>query len=512
MQEIIKETDKPKKNRTIRRKEIMTISRNHLDSIVIEEEIVKRIADIAAELGYKIYAVGGYVRDRYLDRERTDFDFTVIGDAIAFADELAKKLHSKAITYPRFRTAMVPFGKVKLEFVGTRKEVYLPNTRNPLIKEGTLEDDIQRRDFTINTLAVSLNKIDYGKIIDMYNGKKDLQLKIIKTPLDPIKTFSDDPLRMMRAARFAAQLDFKVDKSSIKAMKSMYERISIISQERITDELLKILTTTKPSIGLHILYDTNLLKVIFPELDKLAGVDVVNENGNNYGHKDILQHSFQVLDNVAEVSNDLWLRFAALIHDIAKPLVKKFIKGTGWSFHGHEEIGARFVEKIFRRLKLPLEHIAQVELLVRLHQRPMALVDEEVTDSAVRRLAFQAGEYLEELFTLCKADITTNNPNLSAKYLQNYENVKNKVIEVQEKDKLREFQSPVRGEEIMEICKIPPSYSVGYIKSKIEQAILDGIIHNEYEQAKAYFIKNKNSWLKESSNRNQTLDILEKEL
>ncbi len=512
MQEIIKETDKPKKIRTIRRKEIMTISSNHLDTLVIEEEIVRRIGDIAGELGYKIYAVGGYVRDHYLNRERTDFDFTVIGDAITFAEELAKKLHSKAITYPRFRTAMVPYGKIKLEFVGTRKEVYLPNTRNPLIKEGTLEDDIQRRDFTINTLAVSLNRIDYGKIIDMYNGKKDLQLKVIKTPLDAIKTFSDDPLRMMRAARFAAQLDFKVDKSSIKAMKSMYERISIISQERITDEFMKILATPKPSVGLHILFDTNVLKIIFPELDKLAGVEVVNENGINYGHKDILQHSFHVLDNVAEVSDNLWLRFAALIHDIAKPLVKKFIKGTGWSFHGHEEIGARFVEKIFRRLKLPLEHIAQVELLVRLHQRPMALVDEEVTDSAVRRLAFQAGEYLEDLFTLCQADITTNNPNLSEKYFQNYENVKQKVIEVQEKDKLREFQSPVRGEEIMEICKIPPSYSVGYIKSKIEQAILDGIINNEYEQAKAYFIKNKNTWLKESSNRNQTLDILEKEL
>ncbi|NLO20304.1 MAG: HD domain-containing protein [Ignavibacteria bacterium] len=511
MQEIIKDSAKPKKPRTARRKEIITISSNHLDSVVIEEEIVRKVADIAAELGYKIYAVGGYVRDHYLGRERSDFDFTIIGDAITFAEELAKKLHSKAITYPRFRTAMVPFGKLKLEFVGTRKEIYLPNTRNPLIKEGTLEDDIQRRDFTINTLAVSLNKNDFGKIIDLYNGKKDLQLKIIKTPLDPIKTFSDDPLRMLRAARFAAQLDFKVDKSSIKAIKTMYERISIISQERISDELLKILASPKPSLGLNILFETNLLKIIFPELDKLSGVEVISEAGNNYGHKDILQHSLQVLDNVAENSTDLWLRFAALIHDIAKPLVKKYVKGTGWTFHGHEELGARFVEKIFRRLKLPLEHIAQVELLVRLHQRPMALVDEEVTDSAVRRLAFQAGEHLEDLFTLCKADITTNNPNLSAKYLQNYENVKQKVIEVQEKDKLREFQSPVRGEEIMEICKIPPSYSVGYIKSKIEQAILDGIIPNEYEKAKAYFLKHKSTWLKESSNRNRTLEILEKE-
>ncbi len=467
------------------------------ETIPVNEKILHDVGKIADKENIRLYAIGGYVRDYYLDRPRTDFDFTVCGDALEFAKLVGKRFRSKPVIFERFRTAMVPVGDVQLEFVGTRKEEYVENSRKPIVSEGTLEDDIRRRDFTVNTLAVSLNADTFGEITDIFNGIEDIRAGILRTPLDPETTFSDDPLRMLRAARFAAQLNFAIDPECLPAMKQMAERIKIISQERITDEIFKILKSPKPSIGFEILFETGLLKIVMPEIDNLAGVDIVNRDERVFAHKDVFRHSLTVLDNVAKVSDDVWLRFAALMHDVAKPRVKHFSEVAGWTFHGHEELGARWMKKIFRVMKLPLDKLGYVETLIRLHQRPMALVDDEVTDSAVRRLAFIAGDALEDLFVLCKADITTKNPNLSVKYLNNYERVARKVVEVQEKDKLREFQSPVRGEEIMETCGLRPSIAVGYIKSKIEDAILDGFIPNEYEAAREFFLAGKDAWLAE---------------
>lgn len=468
-----------------------------IDNLEITENTIKKIGRFADNHGFRIYVVGGYVRDHFLDRTRTDFDFTVEGDAVEFAELLGKELKSKPVIYQRFRTALVPYKQYKLEFVGTRKEEYHPESRKPIVSEGSLEDDLRRRDFTINAMAVSINQDSFGKVTDLFGGQKDLEIKLLRTPLEPTKTFSDDPLRMMRAARFASQLGFTMENETTSAISNMYERIKIISQERISDEFLKILASPKPSVGLKILYETKLLKLIFPELYILKGVETVQDEDKIYGHKDVFLHSLHVLDNIASVSDNLWLRFAALVHDMAKADSKQFVKGTGWTFHGHEEIGARKMARIFRRMKLPLIYLDYVETLVRLHQRPMSLVDDGVSDSAVRRLAFQAGDALEDLFVLCKADITTKNPNLSARYLENYEIVAMKVMDVQEKDKLREFQSPVRGEEIMELCNLPPSRAVGYIKAAIENAILDGLIANDYEEAKKYFLNNKLNWLEE---------------
>jgi len=464
--------------------------------IKITEPIVKQIGRIADQLGAELYIVGGYVRDSFLKRERIDFDFTVVGDSIEFAESVAKKFKSKAVIYQKFRTALVPLGEHKIEFVGTRKEEYKPNSRKPIVTEGTLDDDLRRRDFTINAMAASVNEKSYGSLIDLFNGISDLNDKILRTPLDAEITFSDDPLRMMRAARFASQLGFNIHPDTLKGISTTAERIKIISQERITDEFMKIISSDNPGTGLKILNDTGILKIIFPELHRLNGIEFIKEEDKVYGHKDVFLHSLQVLGNICEVTKNPWLRFAALTHDIAKSVTKKYIPGTGWTFHGHEELGARRMTQIFRRMKLPMEHLPYVEKLVRLHQRPMVLVDDGVTDSAVRRLAFQAGEVLEDLFVLCKADITTKNPLLSAKYLKNYVQVAKKVLDVQEKDKLREFQSPVRGEEIMVLCKLLPSPAVGFIKSAIEEAILDGLIPNEYEAAKEYFLNHKDEWLK----------------
>jgi len=467
-----------------------------MTKIKIKEAIVKRISEYAREFGADVYVVGGYVRDVILNRKRKDIDFTVVGDAVAFSKFVGEKLKREPIIFERFRTAMLPYRGYQLEFVGTRKEEYLPNSRKPIVSEGTLEDDLKRRDFTVNAMAASLNKSNFGELVDLFNGIEDLNNKILRTPLDPIVTYSDDPLRMIRAARFAAQLEFELHDSSRNAIKQMSERIKIISQERITDEFFKILSSSKPSIGFIILKETGLLKYIFPELEQLSGVEIVEEGGKLYKHKDVFLHSLKVLDNVAAVSNKLWLRFAALVHDIGKFKTKR-ITQFGWTFHGHEEIGAKMMPNIFRRMKFPLEHLNYVQKLIRMHQRPMQLVDEIVTDSAIRRLAFQAGDALEDLFVLCKADITTKNPYLEAHYLNNYDVVARKVIEVQEKDKLREFQSPVRGEEIMQICNLPPSKPVGIIKNKIEEAILDGIIPNDYKIAMEYFLANKDKWLSE---------------
>lgn len=461
-------------------------------------EIIHDLAQLADRNGYSIYVVGGYVRDRILGIDSKDIDFTVVGDAIAFAHLVAESKHSKAIIYERFRTALVPVGEYLLEFVGTRKEEYEERSRKPIVTEGTFEDDINRRDFTVNCLALSLQADSFGLIIDLHDGQSDLDKKLLRTPLNPIITFSDDPLRMMRAARFASKLECEVDPEAINAMKTMADRISIISQERISDEFINLLKTKKPSIGLNILHETGLLTYVFPELDSLSGIELIQVGDHGYAHKDVFLHTLQVLDNLCEMSDNVWLRFATLMHDIAKPKTKRFIEGIGWSFHGHEELGARWQSGIFRRMKLPLEHINYVETLVRLHQRPMVLVDDGVTDSAIRRLAVHAGDALDDLFLLCKADITTKNSKKAERYLKNYEKVYQKILDVRERDQLRAFQSPVRGEEIMELCALQPSPAIGYIKHMIEEAILEGIIPNDHEEAKNLLLQKKDQWLEEA--------------
>jgi poly(A) polymerase len=471
---------------------------NIVDKIELDIDIFRKVGKIADELGVKVFAVGGFVRDYYLDVPDHDYDFTVIGDSLEFAKAVAFRFKSKAILFERFRTAMVPVGDLNLEFVGTRKEKYKEHSRKPEVTQGSFMDDLKRRDFTVNAMAMCINEGHYGEIIDQFNGLDDLKKGILITPLDPHTTYIDDPLRMMRAARFAAQLGFEIEQKSFDAISETRDRIEIISQERISDEFLKLMRAPKPSVGLKILYQTGLMKLIFPDLHKLGGVDEVVENGRTYAHKDVFYHTLQVVDNLAEKTDDVWLRFSALMHDIAKSITKKFIPGTGWSFHGHEELGARRMKKIFRDMKFPMDHLDYVEKLVRLHQRPMVLVDEGVSDSAVRRLAFQAGDALEDLFALCKSDITTKNAANQARYLKNYDVVAEKVMDVQEKDKLREFQSPVRGEEIMELSEIKPCQAVGYIKTQIEEAILDGLLPNEYEEAKEFFLVNKVKWLKEA--------------
>ncbi|MFM7543735.1 MAG: CCA tRNA nucleotidyltransferase [Ignavibacteria bacterium] len=461
-------------------------------------DIIHDLAQLADRNGYSIYVVGGYVRDRILGIDSKDIDFTVVGDAIAFAHLVAESKHSKAVIYERFRTALVPVGEYLLEFVGTRKEEYKEQSRKPIVTEGTFEDDINRRDFTVNCLALSLQADSFGSIIDLHDGQSDLEKKLLRTPLDPVITFSDDPLRMMRAARFASKLECEVDPEAINAMKTMADRISIISQERISDEFINLLKTKKPSIGLNILHETGLLRYVFPELDSLSGIELIQVGDHGYAHKDVFLHTLQVLDNLCEMSDNVWLRFATLMHDIAKPKTKRFIEGIGWSFHGHEELGARWQSGIFRRMRLPLEHSNYVETLVRLHQRPMVLVDDGVTDSAIRRLAVHAGDALDDLFLLCKADITTKNSKKAERYLRNYEKVYQKILDVRERDQLRAFQSPVRGEEIMELCALQPSPAIGYIKHMIEEAILDGIIPNHHEEAKNLLLQKKDQWLEEA--------------
>ncbi|MCX7908426.1 MAG: CCA tRNA nucleotidyltransferase [Ignavibacteria bacterium] len=493
MEEIEKNSSPTKKRKRIKKFETIYQVLPEIKVEISDKNILK-IKKLADKHNFEIYLVGGYVRDLLLQREKKDADFTVVGDAIEFAKIVAEHFHSKVVAYPRFFTAMVPVGDYEYEFVGTRKEVYLPKSRKPVVSVGTLEDDLRRRDFTINSMAVSLKEENFGKLIDLFDGYKDLQNKILRTPLDPRATFDDDPLRMMRAIRFAAQLGFEIEDATFAAIKEMKNRIEIVSQERITDELLKIIDSPFPSKGFHLLFESGLLEIVFPELYELSGIETIEDNNIKYSHKDVFLHSLKVLDKVAQNSENTWLRFASLIHDIGKAKTKRFIPGVGWSYHGHEEVGARMVGNIFRRLKLPLEKVEYVEKLVRLHQRPMALVDDGVTDSAIRRLAAYAGDALEDLFLLCRCDITTNNPNLSKKYLNNYQKVWKKVIEVQEKDKLRQFQSPVRGEEIMEIFNLKPSPEVGVIKTAIEEAILDGIIPNEYEAAKNFVLENKEKW------------------
>jgi poly(A) polymerase len=454
--------------------------------------IIKAICKIAERDNIKAYVVGGFVRDLILGRERNDLDVLVIGSGVDFAKSVADKIGINNVNYFRnFGTAHFDYNNMNIEFVGARKESYDRNTRKPIVEDGTFEDDITRRDFTINTLAISLNKNDFGKLIDSYNGFADIEKKLIKTPLDPFKTFDDDPLRIMRAFRFASQLHFNVDESIKIAAKEMRSRLSIVSQERITDEFLKILESPMPSIGLKLLFDSGVLEIVFPEIAIMAGID----QRKDYHHKDVFLHTLQVVDNICKETENVWLRFAALVHDIAKPPTKKFVEGIGWTFHGHEDLGARMMKKIFHRMKLPFHQLEYIQKLVRLHLRPIALAKEEVTDSAIRRFVVDAGEDLEELIILCRADITSKNPIKVEKYLGNYERVMQKVRDVKERDQLREFQSPVRGEEIMQICNLKPSRKVGDIKTAIEEAILDGKIANNYEEAYKYLLEIKDQYL-----------------
>ncbi len=454
----------------------------------IKHPIFKSIAKAAQSIGVESYVVGGYVRDSILNRECKDIDIVCIGSGIELANELAKQLNSKKKVkiFKNFGTAMFQHDGWEIEFVGARKESYRKESRKPLVEDGTLEEDQDRRDFTINAMAISLNEVNYGELLDPFNGMKDLENKIIRTPLDPEITFSDDPLRMMRAIRFASQLGFTIADEALKAIEKEKERIKIVSQERITEELNKIILSPVPSIGFKILFNTGLLDIIFKEMSKLQGVDQLN----GLSHKDNFYHTLEVLDRLSKNTDNLWLRWSAILHDIAKPPTKRFDPKQGWTFHGHEDLGARMTPEIFKKLKLPLDHkMKYVQKLVRLHLRPIALVKETVTDSAMRRLIFEAGEDIEDLMLLCSADITTKNKKKQKRYLENFELVKKKLVEVEEKDRLRNFQPPISGEEIMEYFDLAPSKEVGLLKSKIKEAILDGEIKNDKSEALEFLVK-----------------------
>lgn len=452
-----------------------------------ERKIFELIQITAEELGYPSYVVGGYVRDRLLARESKDMDIVCVGNGIELAEKLASRLRPipRIVVYRRFGTAMIKHHDMEIEFVGARKESYNFNSRKPVVEDGSLEEDQNRRDFTINALAVSLNKEDYGQILDPFNGLHHLELKMIKTPLEPGRTFSDDPLRMMRAIRFATQLDFKIEEETLAAIAHYRNRINIVSKERITTELQKIINTDHPSIGFKLLNNTGLLDIIFPELAELKGV----ETRNGKSHKDNFYHTLEVLENVCRVSRNEWLRWAALLHDIAKPPTKRFDLEAGWTFHGHDALGAAMVPRIFKRLRLPLDKkMKYVQKLVRLHLRPISLSKENISDSAIRRLIFDAGDDIEDLMTLCNADITSKNPKKVARYKANFEMVEEKIEEVEEKDRIRNWQPPISGELIMDTFGISPSREVGIIKKAIREAILDGHIKNDYQEAFDYMI------------------------
>ena len=456
--------------------------------ICLNNKIFNIIRDIADRESLTVFVIGGFVRDCILKRERKDIDIVVLGSGIELANKVARNLgpNTPVSVFRNFGTAQIIHEGMEIEFVGARKESYRRDSRKPIVEDGTLEEDQKRRDFTINALAISLNHSTYGKLVDPFDGLKHIREKILKTPLEPGQTFSDDPLRMMRAIRFATQLGFKIEPKTLDAIRRFNTRIEIVSTERITEELNHIIRTEKPSQGLRLLDETGLLELIFPEFHALKGVG--EKNGQL--HKDNFEHTIKVLDNLAGKTDDLWIRWAAVLHDVAKPVTKKFDENTGWTFHGHEFIGAKMVPEIFRRLKLPLnDKMKYVQKLVSLHLRPISLSPGGVTDSAIRRLIYDAGEDLEDLMMLCEADITSKNKNTVRRHLENFRIVREKIAQLEEKDSIRNFQPPISGEEIMETFGLAPSRPVGIIKTAIKEAILDGIIQNNYEEARELMLQ-----------------------
>ncbi len=457
-------------------------------NICLNNKIFSIISDIVERKQQPCFVIGGYVRDCILGRKSEDIDIVVLGSGIELAKEVAGKIGHKVPVsiFKNFGTAMLRYGNYEIEFVGARKESYRKDSRKPLVEDGTLEDDQRRRDFTINALAISLNKQTYGKLIDPFGGLEDIKLKLIRTPLDPDVTYADDPLRMLRAIRFATQLQFSIEENSLKSIIRNKERIHIVSYERVTDELNKIILSAQPSVGFRLLDKTGLLDIILPEIAAMKGIEEIEGKG----HKDNFYHSLKVLDNLAAKSDHLWLRWAALLHDIGKPATKKYTEEHGWTFHGHDYVGSKMIPRLFRRMKLPMaEPMRYVQKLVLLHLRPIVLAQDEVTDSAIRRLLFEAGDDIDDLMTLCESDITSRNDEKVRRYLNNFKLVREKLIEIEEKDRIRNFQPPIDGDFIMRTFNLNPCREVGVIKNTIKDAILDGVISNNFDEAYEFMLK-----------------------